>query len=118
MYQDHKLIMSDDVLIGVPNPIGKEDECYICWFQPADVQNLDDAWPGCEGLFPIANNGAGDQFLVDLRQADPEIIYHLHETGERRGIGVTLSAFLAAPRRRYSPSAAAGSAGRLLAPGE
>ncbi len=56
-------------------------------------------WPGCEGLFPIANNGAGDEFLIDLRDPDPEVLYHLHETGEKRGTGARLSAFVSAPRR-------------------
>ena len=99
MYQDRDLIMSDNILIGVPNPLENDNECYVAWFEPADVENIGAAWPGCDSLFPIADNGAGDQFLVDLRQADPEVIYHLHETGERRGLGVGLSAFLAAPRR-------------------
>jgi len=99
MYQEPDLILSDDLLIAVPNPLQTAGECHIAWFQPADVENLRMVWPGCEGLFPIANNGAGDQFLVDLREADPEVIYYLHETGEHRGIGVTLSAFLAAPRK-------------------
>jgi hypothetical protein len=99
MYQDRDLIMSDNILIGVPNPLENDDECYVAWFQPADTENIGAAWPGCDGLFPIADDGAGDQFLVDLRQPDPEVIYHLHETAERRGLGVSLSAFLAAPRR-------------------
>lgn len=99
MYQDRELINAHDVLIGIPNPLEKSKECYIAWFEPADLENLLAPRPGCEGLFPIANNGAGDQFLIDLRQADPEVIYYLHETGERKEIGARLSAFLAAPRR-------------------
>ena len=66
--------------------------------EPGDIETLKDPWPGCEGLFPIGNNGAGDQFLVDLSEPDPEVIYYLHETSDRRGIGVTLTEFLAAPR--------------------
>ncbi len=99
LYSDHDLIMSYDILIAVPNPLEQGDESYIAWFEPGDVASLGAAWPGCEGLFPIASNGAGDQFLIDPRRPDPEVIYHRHETGERRGLGVTLSAFLAAPRR-------------------
>jgi hypothetical protein len=99
MYQDRELILSDDVLIDVPNPLEGDEECYVAWFQPADVESVGEVPPDCDGLFPIADNGAGDKFLVDLRQTDPEVIYYLHETGERKGIGVTLSAFLRAPRR-------------------
>jgi len=97
LYQDHELINSSDVLIGVPNPLEKRKQCYLAWFMPADLETLLASWPGCEGLFPIANNGAGDQFLIDLRQPDPEVIYYLHESGERKEIGARLSAFLAAP---------------------
>ena len=99
LYQDQALLQSDDVLIGVPNPIEGASECYVAWFEPGDIKTFDSPWPGCQGLFPIANNGAGDQFLVDPREVDPEVIYHLHESGKKAGIGVTLSAFLAAPRR-------------------
>jgi hypothetical protein len=42
--------------------------------------------------------GASDQFLVNPREADPEVLYHFHETGEFFRLGVTLSDFLKAPR--------------------
>lgn len=101
LYRDQALVLSNDVLIGVPNPVENEDECYVAWFEPGDLENFTShPWPGCEGLFRIANNGAGDQFLVDPRQPDPEVLYYLHESAQLNGIGVSLSAFLAAPRRR------------------
>lgn len=97
LYADQELVLSDDVLIGVPNPVEKDSECYVAWFEPGDLQNLlAQRWPGCEGLFPIAT---GDEFLVELRDPDPEVLYHLHETGEKRGTGARLSAFVSAPRR-------------------
>jgi hypothetical protein len=99
LYADQALLQSDNILIEVPNPIEESADCYIAWFEPGDLVTFDQPWPGCEGLFPIANNGLGDQFLIDPREADPEVLYHLHETGEKGGIGVTLSAFLAAPRK-------------------
>lgn len=91
--------MSDDLLVGIANPIEDDSECFVAWFYPGDMENLDRASPESDGLFPFANNGSGDQFLVALSQVDPEVIYHSHQSGERRGLGVTLSAFLAAPRR-------------------
>jgi hypothetical protein len=99
LYNDQELINSKDVLIGVPNPGEPGEDCYVAWFEPGDVESLDAVWPGCEGLFPIANNGFGDQFLIDPKEPDPPVFFHLHESGERLAIGVTLSAFLAAPRR-------------------
>jgi len=100
MYENRELISSEDLLIGVPNPVERSRECYVAWFMPADVESAQSPWPGCDGLFPFANNGAGDQFLVDLHQPDPEVIYHTHENGKSKGLGVSLSTFLAAPRRQ------------------
>jgi hypothetical protein len=102
LYADRDLVMSDDIVISVPNPLQGSKESYIAWFEPADAETLAITWPGCEGLFPFADNGAGDRFLVDPRDSDPEVIYYLHETGEKRALGVSLSAFLAAPRRPLS----------------
>jgi hypothetical protein len=99
MYQDQELINSTDLLIGVPNPLENCNESYIHRFKPADIETASRVWRGCEGLFPIANNGAGDEFMVDLRRSDPDVVYYLHETKERKALGVTLSAFLTAPRR-------------------
>jgi hypothetical protein len=100
LYQDQALVLSDDILIEVPNPATRENECYIAWFGPGDIKNVtEQPWPGCEGLFKIGNNGAGDQFLVDPRKVHPEVIYYLHESAQKRGIGVSLSAFLSAKRR-------------------
>ena len=100
LYQDKALALSSDVLIGVPNPATGEDECYVAWFEPGDLDNFtSNPWPGCEGLFCIGNNGAGDQFLVDPREEDPEVIYYLHESARKRAIGTRLSAFISAPRR-------------------
>lgn len=100
LYQDRELALTSGILIGVPNPATDEDECYVAWFEPGDLKNFTaNPWPGCEGLFRIGNNGAGDQFLVDPREADPEVIYYLHESARKRSLGTTLSAFINAPRR-------------------
>lgn len=100
LYGDAALMQSENILIGVPNPIEEAPECFVAWFEPGDAQTLLSAWPGCEGLFPIASNGFGDQYLVDPCQDDPPVIYFLHETGAKGSIGVTLSQFLAFPRRQ------------------
>jgi hypothetical protein len=98
LYADRDLVMSDDIVISVPNPLQGSKDSYIAWFEPADAETLAIIWPGCEGLFPFADNGAGDRFLVDPKDSDPEVLYYLHETGEKRSLGVPLSAFIAARR--------------------
>src|SRR5438552_8882217 len=87
LYSNKDLIHKTDILVAVPNPIEKEKECHIAFFEPATAPHAASPSPSCEGLFAFANNGAGDQFLVDPRQADPEVIYYLHDTGEKNAIG-------------------------------
>ena len=99
MHSDLQLISSENLLIALPNCVEDSTECYVCWFEPADLESAYSPWPGCENLFPIANNGAGDEFLVDLKESDPEVFYHLHETGEKKGLGFKLSEFITASRR-------------------
>ena len=99
LYRDRELVESGDVVVEHPNHLDSAEYCFVAWFNPADTRSLDDVWTGCEGLFPIADNGCNDQYLVDLSQEDPDVLYHLHETGERARIGCRLSGFLAAPRR-------------------
>lgn len=83
LYGDRELVARGNVVVDHPNPVESDESCFVAWFNPADTRSLDDAWPGCEGLFPIADNGCNDQYLVDLSQEDPDVLYHLHETGER-----------------------------------
>ncbi len=72
---------------------------YVAWIEPIDAEHLEQQpWPGTEGLFAFANNGAGDQYLFDPCGRDPEVIHYEHESGKRRPLGVTLSAFLSAKR--------------------
>ena len=72
---------------------------YICFYNPADAADLDCAWPGCEGYFAFADDGAGNELLVDPRQEDPPVLRHDHETGELRTVAATLSAFMNWKRR-------------------
>jgi hypothetical protein len=98
LYADQDLVLSHDIVIEVPNLAEGEECCYIAWIEPGDLENVTSPYSGCEGFFAIGDNGAGDQFLVNPREADPEVFYHFHETGEFFGLGVTLSDFLKAPR--------------------
>jgi len=99
LYADHELITRQCVIIGVPNPESDEGECFIDHFVPADLESLAYPWPGTEQFFRFADNGAGDVYLIDPTQADPEVIYYLHEIEKKVPLGVPLSAFINAPRR-------------------
>ncbi len=97
LYSDRELLGRSDVLIGVPNPAERSAECYVAFFEPLTGQAS--GWPATERLVAIANNGAGDVYLVDPTVQDPPVSYLQHEAGTLVPLGVTLSQWLAAPRR-------------------
>ena len=103
LYGDMALVASSDLQISVANPVVNEPKCYVAWFEPGDLQTLVKVPVSCSGLFPFAGNGAGDQYFVDPKQPDPEVMYFLHETESLKGLGIRLSEFLAAPRGPVDP---------------
>jgi hypothetical protein len=102
LYKDKSRINSENIFIDVPNPGERESESYIAFFEPLDMDSVRRPWPGCEKLLPFANNGAGDMFIVDPTQPDPEVLYYLHENRKIIGLGVTMSKFLMAPSHPQS----------------
>src|SRR5690606_38729255 len=88
LYADKQLIRSEDILIGVPDPHDGGNECYVAFFEPAKLENAEATGAVCDGMFAFASNGAGDLYMIDPKEADPAVIYYLHESGERRAVGV------------------------------
>lgn len=74
------------------------DPYYVAWFEPMDDEHMSIVWPGTEGLYPFANDGCGNAYLVNPHDADSEVSYYDHETGERDLLAVRLSEFLTAKR--------------------
>jgi hypothetical protein len=85
--------------IAVPSETGQEKRWFVAWIDAIDKEHLKSRnWPGTEGFYAFANNGAGDQYLIDPKQEDPEVFYYEHETGKKKSVGVTLSQFVSAKR--------------------
>ncbi|HSR10725.1 MAG TPA: SMI1/KNR4 family protein [Thermodesulfobacteriota bacterium] len=97
LYRNKNRIAMENTLVSIPNPAEGTRESFIAFFIPLDLDSVKNPWPGCEGLLPFADNGAGDAFLIDPAHSDPEVTYYLHEEKRRVGLGVPLSQFLAAP---------------------
>jgi len=74
------------------------DPHYVAWFEPMDDEHMSFVWPGTEGFYPFANDGCGNAYLVNPRDADSEVSFYDHETGEREPLAVRLSEFLSAKR--------------------
>lgn len=99
LYGDHPLVLGDGWRIAVANEGQGSPDSYLACFQPADLRSLRALGGGDARWLAFANDGTGDEYLVDLRQSDPDVIYLRHETGERFPLGVTLAQFIGLPRR-------------------
>jgi hypothetical protein len=85
-----------DVVLTGP---GGDTRWFVAWVEPVDAEHLNGVvWPGTEGFYAFANDGAGDMYLIDPRERDPDVIYYEHETAKTRPVGATLSQFIAARR--------------------
>lgn len=99
LYRDHALLLGDGWFIAIANAGQHSDECHIAYFQPAAPDSLRDLGEGGACWLAFANDGSGDEYLVDLREADPAVLYLQHETGRTFELAATLAQFLELPRR-------------------
>ena len=110
LYADGALILGQDWYVDLPNsgqdrpgqdsPGQDSSESYVAYFQPALPASLRDLGGGQSAWLAFGNDGAGDEYLVDLRQPDPRVIYLQHDTGRQFELAATLAEFLRLPRRQ------------------
>jgi hypothetical protein len=99
LYRSRELLLGYGWRFSVANDGQTSSDSTIAFFQPAEVASLRDLGDGDTCWFAFANDGTGDEYLVDLKLPDPEVIYLQHETGKQFRLGVTLAQFLAQPRQ-------------------
>jgi hypothetical protein len=104
LYADRALLLPQDWQVALPNPGQRNHNCYIAYWQPATPNSLRDLAEHGRCMLAIANNGAGDEYLVDLTVADPPVIYLQHDSGRTFILPVTLAQFLELPRKQVSDS--------------
>jgi len=75
------------------------DPIYICFYNPADAENLQSPWPGCENFFAFADDGCGNELLVDPGLEDPPVLWHDHETGKIETVAGSMGEFMKWKRR-------------------
>jgi hypothetical protein len=92
LYEDRETVLADNFEVIVPSG----DPYFVAWFEPMNEPE----WPDLDGFYSFANDGCGNQFLINPRESDPEVFFNDHETGERESLGLRLSQFLVAPRKR------------------
>jgi hypothetical protein len=93
LYENRETILDGDFNIRLPL---SRRPWPVAWFEAME----DGSWPDIEGFYAFANDGCGNLYLVTPQDADPEVIFLDHETGQRESLGISLSQFLAAKRIR------------------
>ena len=78
---------------------GSKETWTVAFYEPADLESLRDTWPDCKELFAFANDGCGNDYLIDPRKPRSEVLFHDHETGEFSKVTSSLAEFIAAPRK-------------------
>ncbi|MFM8471442.1 MAG: SMI1/KNR4 family protein [Limisphaerales bacterium] len=99
LYSNKEEILRGDFEVEVAHTTDENGPWFIAFYEPADMDSVREAWPGCEPYFAFANDGCGNDYLIKPGTADPEVVFHDHETGEMVQVAPSLSAFLASPKR-------------------
>lgn len=99
LYNNKEEILRHDFEVIAPESATPPSCWYIAYYQPADMENICDAWPGREAFYPFADDGGGNGYLVDPTLSDPPVLFHDHDTGELVRVAERASEFLKWPKR-------------------
>jgi hypothetical protein len=101
LYQNRDEILKRDFEV-LGNDTGEEKNVwFISYYQPADLENVRDAWPNAKEVFEFANDGSGNGYTVDPRLDDPPVMFFDNESGGReRRVANSFSEFMAMMRRQ------------------
>jgi hypothetical protein len=99
LYANKEEIQRRDFEVLTKKSDGSEATWSVALYEPADLESLRDAWPDCKELFAFANDGCGNDYLIDPRKPLAEVLFYDHEGGEFVNVGLTLAEFITAPRR-------------------
>ena len=99
LYANKEEIQRGDFEVVTKGQDGSEDTWTVAFYEPADMESLRDAWPDCKELYSFANDGCGNDYLIDPCKPGSKVLFYDHETGEFSEVGLNLAGFIAAPRR-------------------
>jgi len=94
LYQNQEELMRGDFKIALSKDSSEDEQWYIGFYMPADAEAVQLTWPGVEKFFAFANDGCGNDYIVDPTLDDPPVKFHDHETGEIIHVCDTLSQFM------------------------
>lgn len=102
LYADREELSRHDFEVSAAPDADSARRWYVAFYQPADRESARETWPGLEQYFAFANDGCGNEYLIDPREDNPPVLFHDHETGELSRVCDHFSEFMEWPRLRAS----------------
>jgi SMI1 / KNR4 family (SUKH-1) len=100
LYSDKNEILRGDFEVIIKPANDSNGVCTVAYYTPADKEAVADYWEDCKKYFSFANDGCGNDYLIDPTVPKSKVWFHDHETGEFNDLGVTFEEFLSAPRKK------------------
>jgi hypothetical protein len=100
LYKNRQEILSRDFEVVGKDAGGAERVWCVAYCQPADLENVRDAWPDTKQVFEFANDGCGNGYTIDQRLENPPVMFYDHETGAWEKVAANFTQFMAMPRRK------------------
>jgi hypothetical protein len=100
LYANSDELARDDFEVIPPHGRKSTDPVYVAFYNPADDESLKYTFHDADTYFAFADDGCGNAYIIDPREADPPVLFHDHETGEIKPVAPTLSEFMKWERRK------------------
>lgn len=98
LHADQQELLRSDFFVA-PTQADAENECWeIACYQPVDEQSIVDCWPGNEEYLAFADDGCGNEYLINPKETDPAVFFRDHETNELIQVCDRLTEFMKWPR--------------------
>ncbi len=98
LYANDQELLRVDFDVAAESDAASENRWYVAFYQPADGKSARESWPDLEKYFAFANDGCGNEYLIEPQDDDPPVMFHDHETGELSRVSNHFSEFMRWPR--------------------
>ena len=98
LYEDKAEIQKGDFEVTMAASDGSQQTWTVAFYEPADLESVRDGWQECDHLFAFANDGCGNEYVINPKETNTRVSFYDHETGEFTVVASSLSEFLQAPR--------------------
>ncbi|WP_013627115.1 SMI1/KNR4 family protein [Rubinisphaera brasiliensis] len=99
LYADTEELNRSGFEIVPPKEQDDTEPVYVAFYEPADEESLKYRFHDGDTYFAFANDGCGNDYMIDPHEPDPPVLYHDHETGEVTPVAARFSEFMSWERR-------------------